>query len=84
MTMRWLSQCGLALTRLGNAILGGLAEESMSSRSARAEGNRKLWGRITRPAIDWIFGLFGAVNHCRLAYLSDRNKAPLPTINAQE
>lgn len=56
----------------------------MSSRAWRAEGNRKVWGRITRPAIDWIFGLFGAVNHCRLAYLSDRNKAPLPTINAQE
>lgn len=82
--MTWRGQVGLALTRLGNAITGGRAEESMSSRSARAEGNRKLWGRITRPAIDWIFGLFGAVNHCRLAYLSDRNKAPLPTINAQE
>lgn len=82
--MRWPAQVGLALTRLGNALIGGLAEESLSSRAARAEGNGKIWGRVTRPAIDWLFGLFGAVNHCRLAYLSDRNKAPLPTINTQE
>lgn len=46
--MSYLSQVGLALTRLGNALLGGLAEESLSSRAARAEGNRKWWGRITR------------------------------------
>lgn len=84
MTMRWLSQCGLALTRLGNAILGGLAEESMSSRAARAEGNRKLWGRITRPAIDAAAALFGDRGHCARAYHSDRNKAPLPTIREKD
>ena len=46
--MRWLSQFGLALTRLGNSITGGLAEESMSSRAWRADGNRKWWGRSER------------------------------------
>lgn len=75
---------GLALTRLGNALMGGLAEESLSSRAARAEGNGKIWGRITRPAIDWLFGLFGVADHCRRAYLAERNKAPLPFITRQE
>jgi hypothetical protein len=82
--MSWLSQVGLALTRLGNALLGGLAEESLSSRAARAEGNRKVWGRITRPLIDWLFAKFGAVNHCWIAYLSDRSKPPLPTIYRED
>ena len=76
----YLSQVGLALTRLGNALLGGLAEESMSSRAWRAEGNGKPWGRITRPLIDLIFARFGRPNHCRMAYLSDRNKSALPNI----
>lgn len=78
--MSYLSQVGLALTRLGNALLGGLAEESMSSRAWRMELRDKLWGRIARPFIDWLFGLFGRPDHCMLAYLSDRNKPELPTL----
>lgn len=82
--MSYLSQVGLALTRLGNAMLGGLAEESLSSRAARADGNRKPWGRITRPAIDWLFARFGVTRHCWSSYLSDRNKPALPTIHPKE
>lgn len=82
--MRWPAQVGLALTRLGNALLGGLAEESLSSRAARAEGNGKIWGRITRPVIDWIFRGFGTADHCRRAYFAERNKAALPYIKNAE
>lgn len=78
--MSYLSQVGLALTRLGNALIGGLAEESLSSRAHRADSNRKPWGRIARPLIDLIFARFGRPNHCRMAYLSDRNKPALPNI----
>lgn len=78
--MSWISQVGLALTRLGNAILGGRAEESLSSRAWRADCNRKAWGRIFRPAIDVIFRVFGKQNHCLHAYKEERNKAPLPVI----
>ena len=78
--MTWLSQTGLALTRLGNALLGGRAEESMSSRAWRAEGNRKLWGRLMRPLIDGISEWFKDENHCENSYNHDRNKAPLPVI----
>jgi hypothetical protein len=80
--MTWRGQVGLALTRLGNAITGGLAEESMSSRAWRAEGNRKAWGRITRPAIDAVAALLGDRGHCERAYHSDRNKPALPMISA--
>ncbi len=76
--IRWLSQVGLALTRLGNALLGGLAEESMSSRAWRMETKHKPWGRITRPVIDLLFAVFGRRNHCATAYADERNKAPLP------
>ena len=82
--MTWLSQVGLALTRLGNALTGGLAEESMSSRAHRAEGNKKPWGRITRPLIDAGFEMFGQAKHCAGAYKSDRNKPPLPVINVED
>lgn len=78
--MSWLAQTGLALTRLGNALLGGLAEESLSSRAWRAEGNRKPWGRITRPLIDLVFAVFGQDDHCERAYWYDRHKPPLPNI----
>lgn len=74
----YLFQVGLALTRIGNALLGGLAEESMSSRAWRMEARRKPWGRIARPLIDFLFALFGRPEHCMRAYLDERNKAPLP------
>ena len=77
---RWIAQVGLALTRMGNAFLGGLAEESMSSRAWRMEARGKPWGRITRPLIDRLFRLFGRTNHCKTAYTAERNKAPLPTV----
>ena len=79
--MSYLFQVGLALTRLGNAILGGLAEESMSSRAWRADGNHKFWGRITRPGIDALFALFGKYDHCLFSYSEERHKAPLPSIH---
>lgn len=78
--MSYVSQVGLALTRLGNALLGGLAEESLSSRAWRAEGNRKAWGRVTRPVIDALFALFGKDDHCLRAYRYERNKSALAVI----
>lgn len=80
--MTWRGQVGLALTRLGNAITGGMAEESMSSRARRAESNGKVWGRITRPVIDAAAALLGDRGHCERAYKSDRNKPALPVIVA--
>lgn len=78
---RWIFQVGLALTRLGNALLGGLAEESMSSRAWRMEAIGKPWGRITRPLIDAVFWVFGRPDHCSGAYIAERNKLPLPAID---
>lgn len=81
---RWLAQVGLALTRLGNALLGGLAEESMSSRAWRMDYAGKPWGQIARPVIDAVFALFGRRDHCATAYAAERNKAPLPLISHKE
>lgn len=79
--MTWLRETGLALTRLGNAVLGGLAEESMSSRAWRMDHKGKLWGQIARPIIDGVFAIFGQYNHCQVSYYSDRNKLPLPGLS---
>lgn len=75
-----LAQIGLALTRLGNTLLGGRADESMSSRSFRAEGNGKAWGRLTRPIIDFLADLLGDENHCAGAYANERKRPNLPKI----
>lgn len=78
--MRWLTQVGIASTRWWNAALGGLADETMSSRAHRMDYRGKPWGQITRPLIDAFFRLFGQHHHCASAYVSDRSKPPLPDV----
>lgn len=82
--MTWITQTALALTRLGNALLGGLATESMSSRAHRMDYRGKLWGQIARPLIDLVFRMFGQQSHCEKSYASDRNKPPLPVLGDRQ
>lgn len=75
--MNWLKQVLIALDQLGNALVGGWADETLSSAAYRMETERKLAGRIFRPLIDLIFRPFGA-HHCRSAYLSEHRRQQLP------
>ena len=61
-----------------NTILGGYADETLSSRAYRADRDNKVFGKITRPTIDFIFMLFGDKNHCYNSYTSERNNKHLP------
>lgn len=79
--MSYLSQVGLAVTRLGNALLGGLADETMSSRALRMYVTGKPWGVVARPIIDAVFDVFGDDNHCLGSYHSDRSRPSLPTVD---
>ena len=56
---------------LGKSYLG----ESFSSAAYRAESMSKFYGRA-RPAIDWLFGLLGQVDHCKAAYFSAKLNLP--------
>lgn len=68
----------IALDQLVNALVGGWADETLSSRAYRAEGRGKLAGRILRPTIDLIARLFGDRNHCKTAFLTEGDRAQLP------
>jgi hypothetical protein len=75
---KYLLQNLIAFDQQLNAILGGYADETLSSRSYRAERDKKFFGIITRPIIDFVFALFGDKNHCYTSYLSERDNSHLP------
>jgi hypothetical protein len=69
----------IALSQLGNTILGGYPDESMSARAWRSR--EAFPGRITRPLIDALFfviTLGNDRNHCETAYESERIKRQFP------
>ena len=71
----------VALSQLGNALLGGYPDESMSARAHRT-GSKGRWpGVVTRPLIDVFFCIvtFGRdKTHCLTAYESERTRRQLP------
>ena len=65
----WGLQNAIALDQFGNTLLGGWADETLSSRAYRAERDGRIFGKIFRPLIDTLFFLEKA--HCKNAYLSE-------------
>ena len=56
----------------------GLPDETMSSAAWRTEQKGKLFGKIFRPVIDWIFRRFGEDDHCFKSYMSEKYRTHLP------
>jgi hypothetical protein len=78
---RYLFHILVALSQLGNTILGGYPDESMSARAWRTGKQGKLPGAILRPMIDAFFFVvtFGKDrNHCRDSYDSERLRRQFP------
>jgi len=71
----------IALSQLGNTLLGGYPDESMSARAHRT-GSKGRWpGVVTRPLIDGLFFVvtFGKdKNHCQDAYDSEHLRRQSP------
>lgn len=71
----------VALSQLGNALLGGYPDESMSARAHRT-GSKGRWpGVVTRPLIDVFFYIvtFGRDKaHCLTAYESEHLRRQFP------
>ena len=64
----------LALDQLANTLIGGYADESLSSHAWRmqARGKTNVW----RWLIDHLF--FWQKDHCYQAYLSEKKRTQLP------
>ena len=71
----------IALSQLGNTLLGGYADETMSARAWRTGSAGKWPGLVTRPLIDFVFLVvtFGRDrNHCWESYRSEWLLRQLP------
>lgn len=75
-TKSWLWQNLIAIDQLANTLLGGMADETLSSRAYRAEVKNKIFGRIFRPLIDTI--MFFDKDHCFNSYVSELQRRHLP------
>lgn len=65
----WLTQVFIAIDQVFNAIFGGFADETLSSRAHRQQGKKWYWF-LLRRFIDLLF--FWQKNHCEEAFLSER------------
>ena len=72
----WIQQVAIAVDQLGNAILGGWADETLSSCAYRMERDGRPWGKITRPLIDTLF--FFQPDHCKVAFECERQRLQAP------
>jgi len=72
----WLQQVLISIDQFANALLGGWADETLSSCAYRMERAGRPWGRITRPLIDALF--FFQPDHCRIAFECERQRVQAP------
>ena len=71
-----IKQILIAIDQLFNALTGGYADETLSSRSWRLYSKDKLSGRILKPLIDTLF--FWQKDHCYNSFLSEVERRQLP------
>ena len=71
----YLWHLAIALDQLGNALLAGAPDETLSSRAHRADRDGKVFGKLLRPCIDAIF--FWQSRHCFHAYLAEVGRKQL-------
>lgn len=72
---KWLLQSLIAFDQLVNALLGGWADETLSSRTYRLSYKGLPWS-LMRALIDLVF--FWDPDHCRASYESEQERRHLP------
>ena len=65
-----MKQILIAIDQLANTVIGGWADETLSSRAWREER------RVLIAVIDGLF--FWEENHCEASYISERERMQLP------
>lgn len=71
----------VALSQLGNTLLAGKPDETMSSRAWRTSQQGRWPGVVTRPLIDACFlviTLGRDRDHCRKSWESERDRKQFP------
>jgi hypothetical protein len=79
--MTYLFNIFVALSQLGNTILGGYPDESMSARAWRTSSHGKWPGVLTKPLIDFVFRVVTLgrdKQHCKDAYESEVSRRQFP------
>lgn len=71
-------QVAIALDQLANALLGGWADETISSRSHRLAGKSKGWSWAKGCIDTFALALFWQRQHCQKAYESEIKRLHLP------
>lgn len=71
----WTIQVLIAIDQLVTALLGGWADETLSSYAWRMEQEGKPWG-VMRRVIDAVF--FWSKNHCYQSWLDEVLRRQLP------
>ena len=76
MIRHWFKQSMVAIDQLANALSGGWADETLSSRLWR---NRERPGwRQARSCLDFLAARLGDNDHCRTAYESEMKRLQCP------
>ena len=65
-----MKQILIAIDQLANAVIGGWADETLSSRAWREDRRRLV------VVIDFLF--FWEDNHCEASYINERQRLQLP------
>lgn len=73
--MNYIEQNAIAFDQQLNALLGGMADETLSARAYRNRNVSKGWNTAYK-VINKIF--FWQKDHCYEAYLSEMNRKQLP------
>lgn len=74
---QWIAQNLIAFDQQVNALLGGMADETLSARAYRMQQKgHKHWG-WTASFINKLF--FWQVNHCRGAWLEEIERRQYPS-----
>ena len=71
MSKNYVIQVLVAVDQLANAVLGGWADETLSSRAYRLH-DKKVWF-IAEKAINTLF--FFQTDHCKKSYEDELNRA---------
>lgn len=78
----WFLQVFIAFDQFINALIGGWADETLSSYSYRLWRDGKPWGQFWMPLIDGLFFWQrirpDAIGHCHQAYLREKERYNFP------